>query len=127
MISSLGLMLTCQDSILTLWFTIVLYNSDVGLSNRSEAHESQWNMKIKEEVVKHIEAGFLEVTDYPEWLPNIVFVPQKDGKVRMLVDYKDLNEASLEDDFLLSHTDVLVDYTTSHTLFSSMDGLWGYT
>lgn len=25
----------------------------------------EWNMKIKEEVIKQLESGFLEVTDYP--------------------------------------------------------------
>lgn len=40
-------------------------------------------MKIKEQVVKQLEARFIEVTDYPEQLVNIVLVPKKDGKVRM--------------------------------------------
>lgn len=28
----------------------------------------EWTMKVKEEVVKQLDAGFLEVTEYPEWL-----------------------------------------------------------
>lgn len=47
----------------------------------------EWNMKIKEEVVNHLEAGPLEVTDYTEWLPNRVLVLKKVGKVRMYVEY----------------------------------------
>ena len=46
-------------------------------------------VKIKEEVQKQLDAGFLAVTNYPPWVANIVPVPKKDGKVRMCVDYRD--------------------------------------
>lgn len=65
--------------------------------------------KIKEEVQKQIDAGFLITSTYPQWSANIVPVPKKDGKVRMCVDYRDLNKASLKDDSPLPHIDVLVD------------------
>ena len=61
-------------------------------------------LKIKEEVKKQFDAGFLEVAKYPEWVANIVPVPKKDGKVRMCVDYRDLNRASPKDNFPLPHT-----------------------
>lgn len=54
-------------------------------------------MKIKEDFIKQLEAAFLAVISYPEWLANIVLVPKKGGKVRMCVDYRDsLNKASLQ-------------------------------
>ncbi|KAI5410123.1 hypothetical protein KIW84_055563 [Lathyrus oleraceus] len=67
--------------------------------------------KIKAEVMKQFDAGFLAVTSYPQWVANVVPVPKKDGKVRMCVDYRDLNKASPKDDFPLPHIDVLVDNT----------------
>jgi len=57
---------------------------------------------------------------------NIVPVPKMDGKVRLCVDYRDLNQASPKDNFPLSHIDVLIDNTTSFALFSFMDGFLGY-
>ena len=45
-------------------------------------------LKIKGEVQKQIDAGFLMTVEYPEWVSNIVPVPKKDGKVRMCVDYR---------------------------------------
>jgi hypothetical protein len=60
-------------------------------------------LKIKEEVQKQIDAGFLITSEYPQWLANIVPVPKKDGKVRMCVDYRDLNKASPKDVFPLPH------------------------
>ena len=38
-------------------------------------------LKIKEEVKKQLDAGFLEVAMYPQWVANIVLVSKKDGKV----------------------------------------------
>ena len=41
----------------------------------------EWTLKIKEEVEKQYNAGFLRVVNYPEWLASLVLVPKKDGKV----------------------------------------------
>uniref|UniRef100_A0A2N9FLZ7 Integrase catalytic domain-containing protein n=1 Tax=Fagus sylvatica TaxID=28930 RepID=A0A2N9FLZ7_FAGSY len=56
---------------------------------------------------------------------NIVPVPKKDGKVRMCVDYRDLNRASPKDNFPLPHIDTLVDNTATNVVFSFMDGFSG--
>ena len=75
---------------------------------------------------KQLDAGFLEVSKYPQWVANIVPVPKKDGKVRMCVDYWNLNRASPKDNFPLPHIDTLVDNMPKHSLFSFMDGFLGY-
>ena len=66
------------------------------------------------------------MVNYPEWLANVVPGSKKDGKVRMCVDFQDLNKASPKDDFLLPYIDILVDNTTGHALLSFMDGFLGY-
>ena len=43
------------------------------------------------------------MVQYPEWLANVVLVPKKDGKVRVCVDFRNLNKASAKDDFPLPH------------------------
>ncbi|KAK5770253.1 hypothetical protein PVK06_046403 [Gossypium arboreum] len=83
-------------------------------------------LKIKEEVKKQFDAGFLQAFKYPAWVANIVPVAKKDGKVRMCVDYRDLNRASPKDNFPLPHIDTLVDNTAKHSLFSFMDGFSEY-
>ena len=47
----------------------------------------EWTPKIKEEVEKQYNIGFLRLVNYPEWLANMVSVPRKDGKVRMCVAF----------------------------------------
>ena len=44
----------------------------------------------------------------------------------MCVDYRDLNKASLKDDFPLPHIDMLVDRTVKCKVFSFMDGFSRY-
>jgi len=82
------------------------------------------SLKIKEEVKKKFDIGFLDVTRYLEWVANILPVPKKDGKVRMCVDYRDLNRASPKDNFSLPHINILVDNTANFALFSFMDGFF---
>ena len=53
-------------------------------------------------------------------------VPKKDGKVRMCMDFKDLNKACPKDDFPLPHIDVLVENIAGSSLMSFMDGFLGY-
>ena len=47
----------------------------------------EMSLKIKEEVKKQFNAGFLAIARHPKWVANIVPVPRKDGKARMCVDY----------------------------------------
>ena len=86
----------------------------------------EWTLNIKEEVKKQYNAGFLRVVNYLEWLANVVLVPKKDEKVRMCVDFRDLNKASPKDDFSLPHIDILVENTAGHALLSFIDGFLGY-
>ncbi|RDY09915.1 hypothetical protein CR513_05645, partial [Mucuna pruriens] len=53
-------------------------------------------------------------------------IPKKDGKVRMCVDYRNLNRASPKDNFPLPYIDLLVDNTAQHSCYSFMDGFSGY-
>ncbi|RDY06422.1 hypothetical protein CR513_09586, partial [Mucuna pruriens] len=83
-------------------------------------------LKIKEEVEKQWNVGFLVVAEYPQWVDNIMPVPKKDGRVRMCIEFRDLNRASPKDNFPLPHIDLLVDNTAHHSYYSFMDGFSGY-
>ncbi|RVW73218.1 Gag-Pol polyprotein [Vitis vinifera] len=63
----------------------------------------RWSLQVKEEIQKQLSVGFISVVEYPEWLANVVPVPKKDGKVRVCVDFRDLNKATLKMTFLF-HT-----------------------
>ncbi|XP_070049173.1 uncharacterized protein [Nicotiana tomentosiformis] len=78
--------------------------------------KTDMSLKIKEEVTKKIKANVLRVVKYPTWFVNIVPVPKKDGKVRICVDYRDLNRASPKDDFPLPNKHILIDNCANHEL-----------
>ncbi|RVW77841.1 Transposon Ty3-I Gag-Pol polyprotein [Vitis vinifera] len=58
---------------------------------------------------------------------NVVPVPKKDGKVRVCVDFRDLNKGNPKDDFPFSHIDMLVDNIASHSMLSFMDRFSKYS
>ena len=50
-------------------------------------------------------------------MANVIAIPNKDGRIRVRMDYKDLNKESLKDDFSLPHIDVLIDNVTKQMSF----------
>ena len=56
----------------------------------------------------------------------MVPVTKKDGKIRICVDYRNLNKDSLKDNFLLKSINILIDNYTKHEMQSFMDGYVGY-
>ena len=80
-------------------------------------------LKIKEEVEKKLKVTAIA---YSDWVANIAPMPKKDGKVRICVNYRDLNWASPKDNFLLPHINTLIDNIATNRFFSFMDGFLGY-
>ena len=88
---------------------------------------TKWLLKIKDEVVKQLKVGFIKPVHQAKWIANVMPMPKKDGKVRMCVDFRDLNKACPKDDFPLPHIDVLVDNLTGSALMSFMMVFWDTT
>ena len=70
--------------------------------------------------------GFNKPVHQAEWRANVVLILKKDGKVRMCVDFKDLNKACPKGDFPFPYIDVLVDNMAGNALMSFMDGFSRY-
>jgi len=61
---------------------------------------------IEAEVHKLIACGFMREEQHPDWVANIVPVLKKNEKIRICIDYRDLNTAYPKDEFPLPITDV---------------------
>ncbi|XP_023925305.2 uncharacterized protein LOC112036710 [Quercus suber] len=81
---------------------------------------------IREEVNKLKRAGAIKKVFYLEWLANTVVVKKKSGKLRVCVDFMDLNKACPKDPFPMSRIDQLVDATAGQHQMSFLDAFQGY-
>nr|AAR87221.1 retrotransposon protein, putative, unclassified [Oryza sativa Japonica Group] len=81
---------------------------------------------IREEVARLLEAGFIREVIHPEWLANPVVVPKANGKLRMCIDYTDLNKACPKDPYPLPRIDQIVDSTAGCDLLCFLDAYSGY-
>ena len=73
-----------------------------------------------------LSTGFIREVKYPEWLANVVVVPNKGGKWRVCVDYTDLNEACPKDSFPLPGIGQIVDASAGHGMLSFLDAFSKY-
>ena len=81
---------------------------------------------IKKEVERLLEAKFIRTTRYVEWLSNIVPVRKKNGKIRICIDFRNLNLATPNDQYPMPTVDSLVDSTVGYQVYSFMDGYADY-
>ena len=83
-------------------------------------------LKVKEEIGKLLKAKFIRPTRYVQWLANIVPMMKKNGKLRVCVDFRDLNAATHKDVYVMPIADMLVDSTANNELLFFMDGFSRY-
>ena len=81
---------------------------------------------VKEEIESMHRSGIIRVAKYNEWLSNVVPVRKKNGKMRVCVDYRDLNNATPKDIYPMPVADLLIDAAAGHEVLSFMDGTAGY-
>ncbi|XP_050211729.1 uncharacterized protein LOC126661890 [Mercurialis annua] len=81
---------------------------------------------IREEINRLKEANFIREAKYTEWLSNIVPVMKKNGKLRVCVDFRNLNLATPKDEYLMPVADMLIDGAAGHNILSFLDAHSGY-
>ena len=83
-------------------------------------------LAVKAEVQRLLDAKVIREVKYSEWLANVVLVPKKNGKIRMCIDFTDLNKAFKKDSFLLPRIDASIDKAAKCKCFSLLDCFLGY-
>ncbi|XP_058217452.1 uncharacterized protein LOC131328531 [Rhododendron vialii] len=83
-------------------------------------------LQVKDEIEHLFNAGFIRMARYVTWLSNVVSVLKKNGKIRVCVDFRNLNLASPKDEYPMPVADLLVDGASGHRVLSFMDGHSGY-
>ena len=69
---------------------------------------------IKKETKRLLEAKFIRPCRYAEWILNVVPVYKKNGKLRVCINFRDLNKDTPMDGYPMPIADMLVDAATGH-------------
>lgn len=87
---------------------------------------SKYATKVKEEIDKLLQVGFIYLVQKTEWLSPVVIVPKKNGKLRLCVDFWILNSVTKMDPFPLPFTDRVLEEVAGYEIYSTLDGFSGY-
>lgn len=82
--------------------------------------------KIKEEVERLLKCNFIRTTKYVEWIANIAPVIKKNDILRVCINFRDLNTATLKNEYPMFVAEMLVDSAAGHEYLSMLDGCSGY-
>jgi hypothetical protein len=83
--------------------------------------------RIKEEINQLLDAGFNWSCRYADWISSIVPVEKKDlGKIRVRIDFRDLNKATPKDEYPMPIADMLINEASGHRVISFLDDNAGY-
>ncbi|KAL3680008.1 hypothetical protein R1sor_022964 [Riccia sorocarpa] len=81
---------------------------------------------VRKEIEKLREADFIYPVKEYEWLSSVVIVPKKNGKLRVCVDYRKLNEHTVKDPYPIPFIDDILDKVAGKDAYTFMDGYSGY-
>jgi Reverse transcriptase (RNA-dependent DNA polymerase) len=81
--------------------------------------------EVKRQIDELLDKGFIRPSTSP-WGSSILFVPKKDGGLRMCVDYRALNKATIRNNYPLPRIDEVWDQIGGSRTFSSFDLRSGY-
>ncbi|MCO5553962.1 hypothetical protein L7F22_007488 [Adiantum nelumboides] len=82
--------------------------------------------KIKEEIDKLKEAEFIYEIEHTDWVSPIVVVPKKNKKLRVCVNLKKVNTATIRDSYSLPITDHVIERVAGREAYSFLDGFSSY-
>ena len=87
----------------------------------------RYKEKVRQELDKMITAGIIEVVEESEWVsPMVVQDKKAKGEIRICVDLRKLNDASVHDPFLTPFADEVLDNVGGQEVYSFTYGFSGY-
>jgi len=82
--------------------------------------------KMQEELMKLRDGGIIKPIRHSTWVSNLVPIKNKNGDIRLFVDFKNLDIASLKDNYGLPNMKSMLQQLTSCELMSMMNGFLEY-
>ena len=81
---------------------------------------------MRKELSKLIEANIIFPIKHSSWVENLVPIRKKNGEIRLCVDFRDLNQASLRDHHPLPSMEKIMSKVNGSERFSFLDRFSGY-
>jgi hypothetical protein len=106
-------------------FVIDLLPSTAPISKRPYRMSSDQLLELKKQIKELLEKGFIRPSSLP-WGESIIFVEKKDGTQRMCVDYRLLNDVTINNKYPLPRIDDLFDQMRGAKVFFKTDLCSGY-
>lgn len=81
---------------------------------------------IEKEIKKLLDAKIIVPLRYSKRIANLVVVRKKNGKIRLCVDFRNLNKCSRKDNYPLPNIEHLLQKVPGARVMSFLDGFSGY-
>ena len=96
-----------------------------GMAPISKALYRMAPAELKQQLQELLDKKFIRPSYLP-WGAPVLFVKKKNGSMRMCIDYRELNKATIKNKYLLLRIDDLFDQLKRATVFSKIDLQSGY-
>ena len=81
---------------------------------------------IHSELKKLLDAKINFKVRHSEWVANLLLVGKKSGEIRLCVDFRNLNRASVKDNYLVPPMEHILHMVSGLEIFSLLHGFSGY-
>ena len=81
---------------------------------------------MEKEIKKMYEAGIIVPVRFSDWVSNLVAVRKKTGEVILCIDFRNLNRASLKDNYPLPKMEHILQRVVGSKRISLLEGFSGY-
>lgn len=105
---------------------IPLIPGAIPIRQKERRMNPQLQLLVKAELEKLLQAGFIRPVEITDWVSPMVLVKKKNGKLRVCIDYRKLNQATQKDHFPLPFINTILEEVAGHELYTFMDGYSGY-
>ena len=106
--------------------TIPMKDDAKPCTQRPYSYNDNFAQKINEEINRLLEAGFIYEIEHTPWVSPLVVVPKKNGKLRVCINLKNMNAATISDHYPLPITDHVIERVAGSEAYSFLDGFSGY-
>ena len=81
---------------------------------------------IEKELKKLLDANIIVPLRFYEWISYLISVRKENGEIRLYVDFINLKESSLKDNYSQPKMDQLLQRARGSSIISMLDGFSGY-